>query len=125
MRRARMEPKGLPGLGRHRDPVEGVDDVGVDAAALVHGKELMMLARDHLETAVLDRRVVDCDHARHVTLDEAIRRRVLMRRVAGTSRQLVVDLLLVEHRLLTQQRRRSVEQRPSRQQRAAARRGTG
>ena len=76
------------------------------------GSSSCVAARHDLEAAVVDRGVVDRDHARHVDVDEAVRRRVLVRRVAGAAGRLVVDLLLVEHRGLAEQRRRGVEQRP-------------
>ena len=60
-----------------------------------------------LEAAVVDGGVVDGDHARHVRVDEQVRRGVLVRGVARTAGQLVVDLLLVEHRRLAEQRRRA------------------
>jgi hypothetical protein len=66
---------------------------------------------DHLEAAVVDRGVVDGHHARHVAVDERVGGRVLVGGVAGAADQLVVDLLLVEHRRLTEQRRGGVEER--------------
>ncbi len=60
-----------------------------------------MPAGDDLEAAVVDRCIIDGDHARQVGVDEAVRCGVLMRSKPGTPGQLVVDLLLVQHDLLT------------------------
>ena len=71
---------------------------------VVGREQLVMRAGHDLEPAVGRRRVVDRDHAGDVRLDEAVGGRVLVRRVSRTARQLVVDLLLVEHRRLAEQR---------------------
>jgi hypothetical protein len=105
-----VEPQRLPGSHLDGHPIEGRDDVGVDAPHVVHRQHLVVHARGDLEAAVLDRGVVDRHHARHVDVDEPVGRRVLVRRVAGASRQLVVDLLLVEHGGLAQQRPRRLDE---------------
>ena len=74
-----------------------------------------------LEPAVVGVGVVDRHHGRHVVGDHRVHGRVLVRRVARAAGELVVDLLLVEHRRFAEQRARGVEHRtPRSEQRPAA-----
>ena len=81
-------------------------DRPVDTTPVVHGEHAVEAARHHLEPAVVGVGVVDRDHRRHVVGDQRVRGRVLVRRVPRAAGQLVVDLLLVEHRRFAEQRAR-------------------
>ena len=121
MGRARVEPERVTGLDRHGTPPHRGHDIGPDAPRVVGRPQPIVRPGDHLEAAVLLGGGVDRHHARHVDVDEAVRRRVLVRGVPGAAGQLVVELVLVEHRRLAQQRARGGEQVARAQQRPQAR----
>ena len=82
----------------------------------IGGQHRSETARDHFEATVVGVGVVDRDHCRHVRLDHRVRGRVLVRRVSGATRELVVDLLLVEHGRLIEQGTRDVDERSGAEQ---------
>ena len=123
--RARVEPQRLAGPHLHRRPVERRPRRrGGCSRCRPSGSSSWCRPDTTSRQPLSTQRVVDGDHARHVRLDEAVRGRVLVRRVAGAAGQLVVDLLLVEHGRLAEQRRRGRQHRPRREQRRGAPRGT-
>ena len=120
-----MEPE--RGAGGHVDrlPRQAGGDVGRDAAALVGGEHRVEASRHDLEPTVGGIGVVDRDHGRHVAVDHRVRGSVLMRRVSRAARQLVVDLLLVEHRRLSEERAGDARAAGPRRAARAALRATG
>src|SRR4051812_44034256 len=117
---ARMEPKGLAGTHLDRHPVERLGEVGANAAVGVDRQQLVVEIGDDLEAAVAERGVVDGDHARDVGGHEPVGGRVLVRGIPRAARELVVDLLLVEHRRFAEQRGRRRDHGSAREQRAQA-----